>query len=310
MNNDKEKSILIHNFHYAGTTALVRDFIRLGYKVYSPLNDWGGKIKYYEFGKKSLDSKFLRGVNLITYRMFLEIKPTHVMLACFEQYNDFGALAKEVGAKIVVSVAGNDQPVVQEADFLICPDVQTFEKYGFLYKKMLWFHPPVITTQFSEKNIRKSYAQNKIYSYIRNYAEYWKKGYALFEEFQKGWGYVDNFGYPGTELSTEEVHKRMLESKFTLYLKDKDCYGQAVLESMALGTPIIANRELIAGKTLGEKFLNNTNSILFDDVQHALNRIKTMTLDEYRQMCLNAMATVKVMTDSDLRLKKMRDIGL
>lgn len=301
-----EKSILIHNFHQAGTQALVRDFNRLGYTVYSPTDSWGDRIRYYRKDAHSLDSNFLDNTNLITHDQFLEIRPSHVVAGCFEQYDDFTKLANEVGAKIVIGVAGNDQPVI-DGDYLLSPDIMTYAKYNI--PKVLWLHEPVIP--LVEKDIEGSFNTRQANSYVSNYAEFFPSGWRYAKDFQSKWEKTSFYGSEFLYVEDRNHLSRLYSESFvTMYFKDMDCYGQVVLESMMLGTPVVAIRSLIAGKTLGELFLNDSNSILGCSIDEVVSRLRTMTLDEYQRLSQNAQETIQRNTDIESRLNLMRNIGL
>lgn len=301
-----EKSILIHNFHQAGTQALVRDFNRLGYTVYSPIDNWSDRIKYYRKDAHSLDSNFLTNTTLITHDQFLDIRPSHVVAGCFEQYDDFTKLANEVGAKIVIGVAGNDQPVI-DGDYLLSPDIMTYAKYNI--PKVLWLHEPVIP--LVEKDIEGSFNTKQANSYISNYAEFFPDGWRCAKDFQSKWEKTSFYGSEFLYVEDRNHLSRLYSESFvTMYFKDRDCYGQVVLESMVLGTPVVAIRRLIAGKTLGELFLNDSNAILGDNIDEIINRMSNMTYSEYEQLSVNARNTIIEKTDIESRLNLMRSIGL
>lgn len=290
-----------------GTQALIRDFNRLGYKVYSPIDNWSGRITYYREGATSLDSKFLKDTELITYNQFIDIKPSHVVAGCFEQYEDFTKLADEVGAKIVIGVAGNDQPIYR-ADYLLSPDIATFSKYQ-IKTKLLWLHEPVIP--FVEKDIIKAYEGKVINSYVSNYEEFFPVGYNYATQFKKEWKTCTFYGQEFEYIEDRnELAKKYVDSMFTMYFKDIDCYGQVVLESMALGTPVIAIQSLIHGKTLGTYFLNDSNAIIGDTLQTIYAKLNRLTLEEYKAMSMNAQNTIRYLTEPTQRIAKMREIGL
>jgi len=291
----------------AGTQALVRDFDRLGYKVYSPIGDWGGRISYYRKDAMCLDSNFLKDTELITYDQFVNIKPSHVVAGCFEQYSDFTKLADEVGAKIIIGVAGNDQPIYR-ADYVLSPDIITFNNYP-TNAKLLWLHEPTIP--FVQKDIQQAYEGKQINSYVSNYGKFFPVGFNYATQFKQSWDkctfYGDEFEYI---KDRNELANKYISSMFTMYFKDRDCYGQVVLESMILGTPVIAIRNLIAGKTLGTYFLNDTNAIIGGTLYEIFNRLNNLTLEEYRMLSINARDTVLNLTEPTARISKMKEIGL
>lgn len=304
----REKRILISNFHQNGTQAIVDDFVSLGYNVCSPIDDWNGRATYH-----SGSSVYLEKTTLISHDEFLKIRPTHVLLGCFEQYTDFTAFAFEVGAKRIVHVAGNDYPMTG-GEYLICPDRITFDKYAKQNKcpnRMMYFSQPIIRTN-KKKDIEKSFG-GEISSFILHYREYWKIGFELAQNFRKA--HLANGEtrccFYGEELilSLQESQDRIVDCFFQLYFKDRDCWGNSVLESMWLGTPVIAYEPFIKHTSMG-LLLNHSNSIIVGSVDEALSRVSDITLDEYRDMSERARMDVMAMCDKEKRLSQMKAIGL
>jgi hypothetical protein len=295
------KSILIHNFHINGTQSIVNDFLALGYTVYSPIDDWEGRIKYYRNCALSLDSVYLAGVRHISYEEFINIKPEYVLLGCFEQYADFSSLAFDVSAKRIIHCAGNDQPLV-DGNMVICPDLITYKKYEL--PKVMYLSMPVIRTD-KKKDFLKSY-KGEIGSFIGNYANFWKEGYPMAVDFKDKYGNCNLY----EDLDWIKVQEKMVDCYFTLYFKDRDCWGNSVLEGMWLGTPVIACRRFISDTSLGNLLLSDRNSIIVDSVDEAIDRLKNLTLEQYQELCENAMADVRKVTDKEDRLNKLRSLGL
>lgn len=294
-----KKQVLISNFHPANTEAICRDFRALGYAVIMPSDNWGGRINYF-FSNSDFEN-----VRLMDWNEFLSTPPGNVMIACYEQEKDFRAIAAVHGDRLLLHTAGNNVPYGPGIKHLFSPDIQTYNNYDAPYKMLYWF-PPVIHDL--TKDIQKSYEGDLVCSYIHHYSQYWRESYGEAMEFERLFGRVWLYG-EGTRdgtLSHLDTHKRMCESKFTLYFKEKDCYGQTVLESMALGTPVIAMRRFISDKTLGMYFLNDSNSIIVDSPREAVERVRSITLEQYRSMSASGIDTVATLTDNPTRWERMR----
>lgn len=296
------KQILIQNFHPANTEALIRDFRALGYKIIMPKDDWG-RIGYY------FPNDQFQGVDLLTWEEYMETPKGDVLVACFEQQNDFRGIANIHGDRILLHTAGNNVPYDHGlSQHLLSPDIQTYNNYPARNKMLYWF-PPVIHN--IEKDLLKSYKSDLICAYIHYYAQFWVRSYEDALKFEESFGKKVFFYGAETrdgQLSHKEVHEKMAESMFTLYFKEKDCYGNTVLESMALGTPVIALRKYIHDKTLGMFFLDEFNSILVDSPDEAVGKLRNLSYEEYARLSKSSIATVAKLTDNEKRLKQLEYI--
>lgn len=298
------KTVLIQNFHPANTMALVKDFVTIGYEVVMPIDSWGGRIKYY------FENGISWGARLITYEDYMLLPPGDVLVACFEQQDDFERIAIEHGDRILLHTAGNNVPYRHGlSQHLLSPDIQTYNNYPAQNKMLYWFPPTIQTTK--QKDLEQSFNQGLICAYVHYYEQYWQESFNEALEFERLRGTkVYLYGHQTRDgaLLLDEAQSKMAESFFTLYFKEKDCYGNAVIESMWLGTPVIALRRFISDKTLGMFFLNDQNSILVDSPQEAIARLKTMTFEQYATMSKYAQVTVRANTDDVKRLSELKEM--
>lgn len=310
------KSVLIQNFHPANTLALVRDFIAIGYKVLLPIDNWDGQIRYY-FSNEFIKDKFIENsqgledrIELITYRRFKAQPADDILIACFEQMDDFERIAKEFNSRILLHVAGNNVPYRYPlSDHLLSPDIQTFNNYPAKNKMLYFFNPSIITKK--TKDLKASFENKVISDFIHHYAQYWPLSYSKAMAFEEMSGmYVQHYGYGNRdgELSLEQAQDKMVDCYFQLYFKEKDCYGNSVLESMYLGTPVIALREFIHDKTLGMYFINEENSIVGDNVEDCVHKLRAMTFEKYVEMSRNAHETVINLTNTSKRLADLTSL--
>lgn len=291
------KQVLISNFHPANTEALCRDFRALGYKVIMPANNWDGRIHYY-FD----NSQF--GNELITWEQYEKLPPGDVLIGCYEQEGSFRGIANRHGDRMILHVAGNNTPYSPGIKHLLSPDIQTYNNYDAPHKMLYWF-PPVVYDL--KKDSQASFDNGIIASYIHEYPLYWKESYQEAMRFEQEYGKIWLYGSNTRDgqLDHMSAQKRMVESKFTLYFKEKDCYGNTVLESMALGTPVIAMRRFIEDKTLGMFFLNNKNSIIVNNAKDAAIKARIITINHYQELIWNSKETIKTLTADGPRLKQM-----
>lgn len=293
------KQILIQNFHPANTAALIRDFKALDYRVIMPKDNWG-RISYY------FPNDQFEGVDLLTWEEFLETPKGDILVACFEQQNDFRSISNIHGDRILLHTAGNNVPYDHGlSQHLLSPDIQTFNNYPAKHK-MLYLFAPIIHN--FPKDLLNSYKSGIINAYIHYYSQFWQDSWSNALKFEQIYGKKCFFYGAETrdgQLSHEEVHRKMVESMFTLYFKERDCYGQTVVESMALGTPVIAMRRYVHDKTLGIYFLNEYNSILVDSPEEAVGKLRNLSFQEYENLSKCSIATVAKLTDNEKRLKQL-----
>ena len=67
-----------------------------------------------------------------------------------------------------------------------------------------------------------------------------------------------------------------------------------------LGTPVVSLNRFMADKTLGRFFLSPQTAILVDTIDEAVERLESLTLDDYQAMSCAARARVMELT-SDAR---------
>lgn len=297
------RTILIQNFHVGNTVALVRDFKSLGYRVLMPNNDWGGLIGYF-FSNENLEGE------LIGRKEFEVLPPGDVLIGCYEQMNDFAAIARNHGDRIILHTAGNNVPYYAGlSNHLISPDIQTFNNYTADHK-MMYFYPPTIVTDY-KKDLRESFKSNIVCTYNHFYNKYWPEAFAEAVRFETLFGGKVFFYGEQTrdgKLEMKIAQETMARSKFTLYFKPKDCYGNAVLESMVLGTPVIAMSKYIEDKTLGMFFINSNNSIIVNSPEEAIERVNRLTFQEYEALSNAGKAKVATMTADKFRLSQMKEV--
>lgn len=314
------RTVLIQNFHPANTLALVRDFVGIGYKVLLPIDNWEGNIKYW-FSNQFILDKFIENsqgledkIQLISFEEFklMSGDELDILIACFEQMDDFERIRNiyHHGSRLLLHVAGNNVPYRYPlSDHLLSPDIQTFNNYPAKNKMLYFFNPSIVTKKV--KDLRASFGNKVISDFIHHYSQYWALSYSKATSFEEMSGtYVQHYGFGNRdgELTLEQAQDKMVDCYFQLYFKERDCYGNSVLESMYLGTPVIALREFIHDKTLGMFFLNEKNAIIGDSVEDCVYQLRAMTFEKYVEMSRNAMETVIEVTNTNKRLKDLSSL--
>lgn len=270
------RNILIQNYHPPATKALIRDFQKIGFRVLSPDSNWG-RISYYA------DNEGL-GSELISFDEYLALPPGYVLIACKPQEEDFKTIARTHSDTMILNVAQQYheyEPNISEV--MICPDVGLFENYSSYIKHKLLYFPRPYLEHVSVKNFEESFAIRNVYSYI-SFPHIWPKGYSAFQRFQSLYsGSCEIYGHEtsGGLLTHSECQTKMASSFLTAHFKDSEAYGLSCLESMMLGTPIVALRSLLQGTTLGSFFLDDRTAILGESVEELVYKINAVSFEDY-----------------------------
>jgi hypothetical protein len=299
------KTILIQNYHPSATCALIRDFRRIGFTVYSPDSNWD-RIGYYG------DNTGLGGM-LISQEDYFKLEPGFVLITCSWHEQDLGMIAKEHGDDLVLNIAQHGQfyePGISH--IMVCPDIITFDiSPPDIRHKLLYFMRPHLSAT-PEKDLQICFLEKKICSYIST-PHVWVKGHAAYMEFKDKYSHEcrsHGFEAPDGHLSHADCNRLMSDSFLTAHFKDDEAYGLSCIESMMLGTPILGLRNLMNDKTLGRFFLDESNSILVNTVDEALERLYQLSMSDYVEMSQNARKRALELTSDDntiVRLKQAFD---
>jgi hypothetical protein len=301
---EKNKTILISNFHDTMTRNLINDFNSIGYKVVMPKNNWG-EIDYF------FDNSMFKDVaELISLEEFYSMPECVVLITCHYVEDDLLRICRKNSNK-VIHYAGNNNTVYNiEPKFLLCADIQTYINTPSA-NKIFYFPKPHL--YYSRLSIKRKFNLNIANTYIHFYQRYWKSGYKHFDFFKDNYlGDTRAFGNENDHgaLTPKQVQRAMINSTFTLHFKEAEGYGLSVIESMLLFTPVITVRYFVNDKTIGCFFLDNDNAIVAESMEEVLHRLRFMKFEEYERLAINAHNTVLRITDSKYRhdsLAKLMD---
>ena len=90
---------------------------------------------------------------------------------------------------------------------------------------------------------------------------------------------------PGVEhrviggLAPREVAAQFQSSTASLHIKHEEGYGYAVIESLAVGRPIIAPRKYVQGRTMARWCVQGESALLFDSTEEAVAQIRGLMDD-------------------------------
>jgi glycosyltransferase involved in cell wall biosynthesis len=262
-------SVIMCNMHDRVFESFCRLFEHIGVTVYCPK---GGEENFFKYdGSSSSSAVVSRYAIPISKEECMDIKPDIVLCCCWEQVVASQKLAQELGSKFIVRAGNNNVPYMpRHSDFLISSDVQTHNRSQIKNKLFLYMPPNYDTWKKTDK---WSHASKLITSYVHYYEKYWQTSYRLFNKVRndnREFAFV-NFGYQGSVKEYSPALGRAADviamreaSLAVLHIKEREGYGWSLLESIAMGVPIIAYRPFCTDKTCYE-FLKGGKTCLFID---------------------------------------------
>lgn len=306
-------NVFFSNYHIAVNEGLVDDLVAAGATVLMPKDSWG-KISFFA---PNDEHQGKQGVVLISYEEFLSIDKLAILIPCTQMLDDFQRLALErnKGDKIILltalSTSLNDFPH-DLTDYVLSHDIY-YHRATKAKHKMLYFSRPKIIIP-DDKDYRRCFDQKQIKLYINNFT---KEGFepelVEAEKFRAQWIEKHNlmvpfFGYGNTEnswLSQEMTQTNMKDSMFTLVFKRRETWGQMVNESMLLGTPCVFLRQFM-NSTLKYYEITEDNSIIGDTVEDLIEKIESLSFEQYESMCEATRAIARMHTADEPRRTQLR----
>lgn len=301
--------ILFPAYHIDVNHAFLSDCRDLGIEVLMPIDNWN-RISFYA------DSRYYKdiypNITLISWEEFFNSPSTMIFVPCAQHHEDFQRIYKERGEKDVLIYGSANfwsSDIYDEriSDFLISHDLNFHRKSKAKYKMLYFNHPQV---QGVVKDYKKSFEDRKISCFINDYhrAGCFEKDVVFADEFKSKFnGDVKFYGVaePDGYLDRSTVEKIMAESMFTLSIKYADTWGNAVMNSMFVGTPSIQMTGHI-GSTFEQYLINQDTSIVGSSVDEIIEKINKITVEEYETMGEQGKLVVKAITNDDLRKNHLK----
>jgi hypothetical protein len=275
--------VFLANMHPAFGDSFALMLERAGCEVYSPDQDFidnhidpPGHLRYGTENHRFGNTLLLNGSSgkQISFEEFTAIRFDIVFLLCLEQELAgwrANVMVHQPTSKLV-HYSGNDSvPYQKPVDYLIAADSTTTSICN--PKLHLRMFPILPYDNYEYQGPRKhTEILPLVGSYIFKLEKYWPLSFQRFEFVRnfcaKRGIQVINYESVGRGLARDT----MRESLLTLHFKGSEGYGYTVLESMALGIPVIIMRDLIASRTLSE-FMTSDNSWIIDKPEEALDII-------------------------------------
>jgi len=298
------RDIFFINYHVGVDQALLDDLEAVGCTVYMPANNWG-RISFYAdcLQFKNPNIKF------ITYEEFLALPRLAMIIPCCQLLNDMNKLEADRGGQdAVIYITAQDDygKYIKSADYVMSHDL-IFHRQNKAKYKMLYLNRPSWTPEV-EKDFELAYQNKRINSYISDFHTHppYLDGARMADEFASKYGEVKFYGHLEREgiIPRTQLFNEILSSMFTLCFKGSETWGQGVLESMLLETPVILYKPFLTSM-FSEYLVNEDTAIIVDSVDDALNKVKSISLEEYETLGVQARAMAELLTSPEPRRKQL-----
>jgi hypothetical protein len=299
------KTAIITNYHTIGTASIIQDFKTLGWTVYAPEGDWGFKPC---LGNAGL------GAELISEPEFRLMcngknKPV-VIIACKPHEAKWLEYINEYGLKYIVSTANRDAAYQAGAKVALISNKQHYDKW--LHDdtpKLLYWRRPAMPNDLPPKDIKASYKQRYVVQAIQNLHHHPQYQMAL--DFQSLWRKAghncDLFGAgsPQAEIRHATIIRKRINAYFSLHFKHSDGLGNALLESMLVGTPVVISDNL-RHEHPGLMYIEDgVTGFIANSAYDAVDKLCGLSLADYRVMSAKCKALVTYLLDDDARLAEL-----
>lgn len=315
------------NYHIAVNRPIVEDLVSAGLEVVMPAIEFQQEGLLHFFSDNSEHSDI---ATIISYDEFMNMEPMALILNCSQLYDDMMKLYVKRGKKDILILLSSQVGFGEWIYDRDTPDINYLISHSLDYHrisnaqyKIMYFNKPYLTSDTKTSDeIRKSFDNKKISLYINHFdpidpdvsGEHWDFRDALTEalSFRHQWLLAtgNNIPFYGAEnkdgyLYFGAAQADMKESMFTLVLKKHETWGQMVNESMLLGTPCIFLNKYIVDM-FKEYLINNDTAIVDDSVENLINKINSMSFEEYETLVVESRNQSNMFCNSSINAGKLK----
>lgn len=279
-------NIFTTNYHNGVNYNMVRDFVSVSNTVYMPIDNWK-KIWFYAPNDEHRDV-----AKLVAYEEFISLPPMAIVIPCNQLIDPFMQFYRDRGqVDVLVYLTAQSISAFPDdgSDFILTHDIEYHRRTEAKYKMIYFCKPRLYLPQI--KDLKTSYESKQINLFVNNFrGPGFEPEYADAKLFREAYmRHIPFYGYDNEDgmLSEVEVQERMLNAAFTLVFKRRETWGQTTNVSMLYGTPLIMLRKYM-NNLLTQYEITEDNSILGDSVEELIDKINTMTFEQYETMSWQA----------------------
>ena len=254
------------------------------------------------------------GYKVYNLEQFKKDPPEILIITCYLVYQDALNLIKNMPKKPkLMFYEGNGSPAYNERDvkYLFTTSQITYNKYP--NSNRIIYYPYI---DFNKLKYTGHSDINEAGTYIMKYKELWPTEFNMVQEIKKEIPEIHFEIFDG-KLHTEAMDY-MNQTSFTLHLKHAEGFGQAIIESMAKGRPVVFYKEWIKNKTYMNWAIDGESAIFFSTIPELrsklLEYINNPDLRNYMQDRTAAIVREKLDTNvyeqnlKNLILQRLKDI--
>lgn len=278
--------ILISGVHPALFRSQVNALLQLGHEIVVPREQ-----NFFGYGDCAVHLDYLTSevrakLQPATEKELPQLGLTLVWGGSWEQLHAARRLSVKLDCPLLLYGCCNDVPYTSEhGRYLLSEDLITFVKSSVPHKRFLVFPPDY--SLFAPGEIKRDAA---IATLINNYESEWPLDYSQYEILSREFGHEWEF-HRARGLSSTQVARLLQKSAALLHIKSKEASGNAMMEALACGCPVIVNESLLSGRTCSLFLEPGYNSWLLRT--GSLSESFVEALQQLPQLQTNAAASIR-----------------
>jgi hypothetical protein len=273
--------IFFPDFHDIAPFSFAKAIQKEGWKLIFPEKDLHPILNYgkwWDVHKVFNDSIFwdLDNLECANLEILDDNPPDMILVTCAEVQHGCYQLQKRWNCPLVFYAGNNFTPYVEDkVDYLFTTDKPFHDKYKALGKNVIMYYPYIF---FDRLKFGGNSQLPIINSYMNLYPQLFPHSHELtinlISEI-KGISY-NNF----SEKPWQTCLDGMKDSMATIHLKPFEGYGYTIIESLAIGRPIILYKPYTENKTYLEWCIDNESAIIFSNKSEFIEKINKLVKDE------------------------------
>lgn len=297
-----EKAVFFNGYHPAVDDCLIQDLLAIGMKIYMPSDTFG---QIWFFAPNDRHKQRYPEIEIINKTQFLSLPPMYLLSPCrqtVESYQNLWRERREVDALVYLNAQTPELGAWEKNyQFVLAQDLNYYREVDATVKMLYLARPEVPQLQ---KDYGASFEGKEISMFCNNLrsAAYHAEVLEDLRVFRESYPQTKFFGFSGEHgnLSRQDAQTQMSRNFLTLSFKSHETWGNAVLESMLLGTPCIFLRKFNRS-IFREYLINEDTAIIGDTVNEVTQRIEKLNRNNYEIMGMEAREIAKLLTSDGPR---------